>query len=216
MRVPLHAPSDRSAVFHFITSLTDIHAPLHAPSDRSADLTLLLLWQTCAPLCKPCQISLPYFTPSLLWLAFTPFSCSCCRLTPFLIFRWLWHCLCSALMAPVLVPAMIQTRHYTNPPWYKLKASYCKEGIPKRFCKDDNMVWIFYRCKTETRKFMCGLLPGKRIVCSASKVTTCSSVYQTCQVVVNGMLHQQGDNTVIMYQSCHATATVKQDDSHYK
>jgi hypothetical protein len=30
------------------------------------------------------------------------------------------------------------------------------------------------------------------------------------------MLHQQGDNTVIMYQSCHATATVKQDDSHYK
>ena len=55
----------------------------------------------------------------------------------------------------------------------------------------------------------------QRIVCSASKVTTCSSVYQTCQVVVNSMLHQQGDNTVIMYQSCHATATVKQDDSHY-
>jgi hypothetical protein len=51
---------------------------------------------------------------------------------------------------------------------------------------------------------MCGRLPGKRIVCSASKVTTCSSVYQTCQVVVNSMLHQQGDNTVIMYQSCHA------------
>jgi len=36
------------------------------------------------------------------------------------------------------------------------------------------------------------------------------------QAVVNRMLHQQGDNTVIMYQSCHATATVKQDDSHYK
>jgi hypothetical protein len=62
---------------------------------------------------------------------------------------------------------------------------------------------------------MCGRLPGKRIVCSASKVTTCSSVYQTCQVVVNSMLHQQGDNTLIMYQSCHATDTVKQDDSHY-
>ena len=55
----------------------------------------------------------------------------------------------------------------------------------------------------------------QRIVCSASKVTICSSVYQTCQVVVNSMLHQQGDNTLIMYQSCHATATVKQDDSHY-
>ncbi len=53
-------------------------------------------------------------------------------------------------------------------------------------------------------KFMCGRLPGKRIVCSASKVTTCSSVYQTCQVVANSMLHQQGDNTVIIYQSYHA------------
>ena len=98
-------------------------------------------------------------------------------------------------------------------PWW---GSCCKEGIPKRFCNDDTMMWIFLRCKTETQKFMCGRLPGKRIVCSASKVTTCSSVYQTCQVVVNSMLHQQGDNTVIMYQSCHATATVKQDDSHYK
>jgi hypothetical protein len=107
------------------------------------------------------------------------------------------------------------TRHDTNPPWYKLKASCCKEGIPKRFYNDDTTVWIFLRCKTQTWKFMCGRLPGKRIVCSASKVTTCSSVYQTCQVVVNSMLHQQGDNTLIMYQSCHATATVKQDDSHY-
>jgi len=62
---------------------------------------------------------------------------------------------------------------------------------------------------------MCGCLPGKIIVYSVSNVTTCSSVYQTCQVVVNSILRQQGDNTVIMYQSCHATATVKQDDSHY-
>jgi len=62
---------------------------------------------------------------------------------------------------------------------------------------------------------MCGHLPGKRIVYSASKVTTFSSVYQTCQVVVNSMLHQQGDNMVIVYQSWHATATVKQDDSHF-
>ena len=56
------------------------------------------------------------------------------------------------------------------------------------------------------------------IVYSVSNVTTCSSVYQTCQVVVYSILHQQGDNTLIMYQSCHATATatVKQDDSQYK
>jgi len=123
MRIPLHAPSNQSAVFCFVAFLTDIHAPLHAPSDRSADLTLSLLWQTCAPLCMPHQIGLPYFTLSLLWLAFTPFIYSCCWLTPFLIFRRLWHCLCSALMAPALVPAMIQTRH-----------------IPKRFCNDDTMV----------------------------------------------------------------------------
>jgi hypothetical protein len=59
-----------------------------------------------------------------------------------------------------------------------------------------------------------GRLPGKRIVaCSANKVTTCSSVYQSCQVVVNSMLHQQGDTTLIIYQSWQAI--VKQDDSQY-
>ena len=57
-------------------------------------------------------------------------------------------------------------------------------------------------------------LPGKRIVaCSARNVTTRSSVYQSCQVVVNRMLRQQGDTMLIIYQSCHAI--VKQDDSHY-
>ena len=38
------------------------------------------------------------------------------------------------------------------------------------------------------------------------------AVYQTCQDVANSMLRQQGDNTVIVCQSCHAI--VKQDDSH--
>ena len=91
------------------------------------------------------------------------------------------------LTLPLLLPyngSCSCTRHDTNPPWYKLKASCCKEGIPKRFCNDDTTttVWIFLRCKTQTWKFMCGRLPGKRIVvCSASKVTTCSSVNRTCQ-----------------------------------
>ena len=40
MRVPLHATSNQSAVFRVIASLTDLHAHLDAPSDRSADLTL--------------------------------------------------------------------------------------------------------------------------------------------------------------------------------
>ncbi len=89
--------------------------------------------------------------------------------------------------------------------------------MPKRFYNDDTMVWIFWRFKTQTWKFMCGSLLGKRIVCSASKVTTCASVCQTYQVVVNSnsmLRQQQGDNTLIIYQSCHAI--VKQDDSHYK
>ena len=48
----------------------------------------------------------------------------------------------------------------------------------------------------------------------ASKVTTCSSVNQTCQVVADSMLCQQADNMSIIYQSCHAI--VKQVDSQYK
>jgi hypothetical protein len=32
----MHAPSDRSAVSHFVAPLTDVHAPLHALSDWSA------------------------------------------------------------------------------------------------------------------------------------------------------------------------------------
>jgi hypothetical protein len=37
--------------------------------------------------------------------------------------------------------------------------------MPKRFCNDDTMVWIFLRCETQTWK-----------------------QYQTCRVVVNSML----------------------------
>ncbi len=33
---PLHAPSNWSAVFHFVTPLTNVHVPLHAPSDWPA------------------------------------------------------------------------------------------------------------------------------------------------------------------------------------
>ena len=33
---PLHAPSNWSAVSHFVAPLTDMRAPLHAPSDWSA------------------------------------------------------------------------------------------------------------------------------------------------------------------------------------
>jgi hypothetical protein len=36
VRAHLHAPSDWSAVSHFVAPLTDMHVPLHAPSDCSA------------------------------------------------------------------------------------------------------------------------------------------------------------------------------------
>jgi len=89
-------------------------------------LTSLLLWQTCAPLCiwMPHQIGLPYFTSLLPWLAFTPFTCSCCWLMPFLILM----SFAAAIMAPALVPAMIQTRHDTN--W---KLVVAKKVFPKDF-----------------------------------------------------------------------------------
>ena len=116
----------------------------------------------------------------------------------------------AAILAPALVITMIQTDKTPL-----LQRSVAEEDrMPKRFCNDD-MVWIILRCKIQAWKCMGrGHLPGKRIVvCSASKVTTRSSVYQSCQVVVNSMLRQQGDTTLIIYQSCHAI--VKQDDSHY-
>jgi hypothetical protein len=36
MRAPLHAPSDPSAVIHFVAPLADMRTPLHAPSDPAA------------------------------------------------------------------------------------------------------------------------------------------------------------------------------------
>jgi hypothetical protein len=174
---------------HFTPSLLwQTCAPICMPCPIGLPyFTLSLLWQTCVSLCMPRQIGLPYLTLSLRWLAFTPFTFSCCWLMPFLILTRLWHCLCCCRNSSCSC-----NRHDTNPPWYTLKASCCREGMPKRFCNDDTitMVWIFLRCETQTWK-----------------------QYQTCRVVVNSMLRQQGGNTVIVCQSCYAIA--KQVDSHF-
>ena len=54
MCIPLHAPSNRSAIFHFVATLTDMHAPLHAPSDWSAVFHLVApLTDMRAPLHAP-------------------------------------------------------------------------------------------------------------------------------------------------------------------
>jgi len=169
---PLCMPRPIGLLYFTSSLLWQTWAPLCMPRPIGLPyFTSLLLWQTCTSLCMLHQIGLPYFTLSLRWLAFTLFTCSCCWLTPYLILMRLWHCLCSALMAPALVLAMIQTRHDTNwklvctccwltpfliltrlwhclcccrnsscscnhhdtnPPWYKLKASCCEEGMPKR------------------------------------------------------------------------------------
>jgi hypothetical protein len=51
---PLHAPSNRSAVFHFVAPLTDMHIPLHAPSDWSAVFHFVAsLTDMCVPLHAP-------------------------------------------------------------------------------------------------------------------------------------------------------------------
>jgi len=119
--------------------------------------TLSLLWQTCVPICMPYPIGLPYLTLLLCWLAFTPFTFFCCWLTPFLILARLWYCLCCCRNSSCSC-----NRHDTNPPWYKLKASCCGKGMPKRCCNYDTMVWIFVRCKTQTWKQS---IPNMTICC---------------------------------------------------
>ena len=59
---PLHAPSDWSAVFHFVASLTDMHAPLHAPSDPSVVSHFVApLTDMCTPLHAPSDQSAVFY-----------------------------------------------------------------------------------------------------------------------------------------------------------
>jgi len=137
---PLCMPRPISLPFFTSSLLWQACASLCMPHQIGLPyLTSLLLWQTCASLCMLHQIGLPYFTSPLLWLAFTLFTCSCCWLTPFLILMRLRHCLCSALMASALVPAiaMIQTRHDTN--W---KLVVAKKVFPKDFAM--MILWCEY------------------------------------------------------------------------
>ncbi len=109
-----------------------------------------LLWQTCAPIRVSQPFGLPCLTLLLCWLSFTPLTFSCCWHTPFLILARLRHCLCCSCSC---------IRHDTNPPWYKLIASFCGKGIR---CNDDTVVWRFVRCKAQTWKQS---MPKMRICC---------------------------------------------------
>jgi hypothetical protein len=126
--------------------------------------TSSLLWQTYMPLCMPCQIGLP------ISLRVAPLTDMCTPLHAPLDLSAVFHFINpltligvhaiymflllltyafshshETLKLPLLCPnsSCTCTRHDTNPPWYNLKASCCKEGIPKRFCNNDTMVWIF-------------------------------------------------------------------------
>jgi hypothetical protein len=149
MRVPLHAPSDRSAVFHLVANLIGVHT------------IYMFLLLTYAFSHSHETLTLPLLCPNG--------SCAC-------------------------------THHDTNPPWYKLKASCCGEGIPKRCCNDDTMVWIFSRYETQTWKQYTKHAQLLSIVCSASKVTTRESYVNHVMLLSNKMtvtlysiLCKQGD-----------------------
>jgi hypothetical protein len=116
----------------------------------------------------------------------------------------------AALLAPALVITMIQTD--TTP---MLQRSVAEEyHMPKRFFQwqwwygvnnfeVQNTDMQVYGLCTSTRQ------KNSSMLCKQGD-NMFISIHQTCQVVVNSMLRQQGDTMLIVYQSCHAI--VKQDD----
>jgi hypothetical protein len=89
----------------------------------------------------------------------------------------------------------------------------------------DNMLIIYQSChaiaKQDDSHYMINLAPvlfenmtvTVMDIRPSAAIAFPASVTKKNQVVVNRMLRQQGDNTLLIYQSCHAIA--KQDDSHY-
>jgi len=113
MRTPLHAPSDWSAIFHFVASLTDMHAPLHAPRDWSAVFHFVdpITADMRAPLRAPsgptaifhfAAILIGIYTIHMFLLLTYAFSLSHETLTLDTAFA-------ATLLAPALVITMIQT-----------------------------------------------------------------------------------------------------------
>ena len=136
LRVPLHAPSNGSAVFHFATSLTDMHVPLHAPSDRSAVSYFIApladMHPSVCPIRSVCRISLcrsPDWQSRHLHVLAADLR----------LFSFSWDfdtAFAAAVMAPALIPAMIQTRHDTN--W---KLVVAKKVFPK------DLIMMILRCE---------------------------------------------------------------------
>ena len=111
MCIPLHAPSNQSAVFRFVASLTDIQAPLHAPSDRSAVSHFVApLTDMCVPLHAPSDWSAVFhFVAPLIGVH---------AIYMFLLLTCAFSHYHETLTLPLLCPngSCACTRHDTNPP----------------------------------------------------------------------------------------------------
>ncbi len=113
MCISLHAPSNQSAIFCFVTSLTDIHAPLHAPSDQSAiSLHVAPLTDMRTPLHAPSDLSaiFHFIAPLTLIGVHTIYM--------FLLLNYAFSHSHETLTLPLLCPngSCTCTRHDTNPP----------------------------------------------------------------------------------------------------
>ena len=150
--------------------------------------TSSILWQTCAPLCMPHQVRLPYFTSLLLWLAFTPFTCSC-------------YCLCCCHISSCFC------NHHDTNWWNSLVVEECCRGGSYA---QKILQWWYGVNNFEVQN------RGMKVYgpwASTRQKNSNMLWKQGDNVVVNSMLHQQGDTRLFIYQSCHAI--VNQDDSHY-
>ena len=85
-----------------------------------AILCMLLLWQTCAPLCMPHQIGLPCFTSSLLWQTCAPLCMPRLIGLPYFTLSILWQ-----TCAPLCIPHQIGLPYSTSSILWQTCAPLC-------------------------------------------------------------------------------------------
>jgi hypothetical protein len=93
-----------------------------------AILCMLLLWQTCAPLCMPRPIGLPYFTSTLRWQTCT----SLCMPRPISLAYFTLSLLWQTCM-PLCTPRQISLLYLTSSPLWQTCAPLCMPhqiGLP--------------------------------------------------------------------------------------
>jgi hypothetical protein len=110
MRIPLHAPSDWPAVFHFVASLTNLRVPLSAPFDWSPVSHFVPpLTNGHVPLHAPSDWPAVFHFVSLLIGIHAIYIFLLFTYTFFSFSRDFDTAFAAAVIAPALVTAMIQT-----------------------------------------------------------------------------------------------------------